>query len=676
MSAPTQAQLCRLHVHSVVNQLETKEGSTGIIFGTAQDLINQNLAHNIKKINVDLAFDTVHCLDLWMGQRAWIDKVFSEEKTLNTHCIRLIQGAIKEKSNRDRDLELQDYRKLDDSAIFKLWNSLHPQNSKTFPRHTWRNNVGDVDAAGNPVILDPPAIERTSYVIPFAPVGFDIHVAETWEALNDVDFERATVMNGFYPHFLRTRGFIFAEATRNAAYPFRKLTALTIASTTVAILEAARELNVYNAAFEQTQRDRSDHSKRLKDDEAKKKIMRTLTDRIFGPTHQQAIAPFKQTSDYNGIRLYFDTKFGAMTDSTVVIDEIRKAFTTPSTYSKCTSVADSVNTWEMLSIIYISLEHNHRGTAAADLPADIHAIRASIYKDSVDYAADYPTTPRIVSYADSRAYFLFPFELSRFSSIVRRYKTDQLIKTITEIKAVLEREEDADHKDPQRAYSSAAPRAFMVNATSEHGDDEFLTGTSQYTNRSSSLNPYSHPSHPNPYPDNLPSSEPFTTEEEVGWDTHALAVFAENSAAILYVKPCPICKLLGKVRYPEERAKAEHHNLHDCPILPKIVAAMPANPNHQGYPRHDQAGLPPYPSILAKIQSAKSSGVKREHSSQTKPAFSKDSVKDQMIKRLYNPSRAHLAVTSNESALSSYFVPAGNETKEDLHEEGFLDPNA
>ena len=473
MNIPSQSQLCRTHVHSVVHQLETKEGDTGIIFGTPNDLVNQNLAHNIKKINVDLAFDTVHCLDIWMGNRAWIDKVFSEEKTLNQHSLRLVQGAITEKTNKDRDLELLDYRRLDDYGVFKLWNSLHPQLTKTFPRHTWRNNLGDLDGAGNPVVLDPPATDRTSYVPPFSPAGFDIHDADTWEALSPVDFERATLMHGFYPHLLRTRGFIFNEATRNASYPFRKQKALTAASPTADILAAAKELNVHNAALDQTQRDRLEHGSRLKDDEAKKKTMRALTDRIFGPSHQQALAPFKQASDYNGIRLYFEGKFGVMSNSTVVIDEIRKAFTTPSTYAKCTSVADSVNTWEMLSIIFISLEHNHRATPTADLPKDIHEIRSSLYKDSVDYSADYPTTPRIVSYPDSRAYFLYPFELSRYSSLVRKYKIEETKKTIEEIKGVLERAEDADHKDPQRSLSSARPRAFMVNASS-HDDDDFL----------------------------------------------------------------------------------------------------------------------------------------------------------------------------------------------------------
>ena len=672
MSTPSQSQLCRLHVHSVVNQLETKELDTGIIFGTPHDLINQNLAHNIKKINVELAFDTVHCLDIWMGTRAWADKTFNEEKSLNQHCIRFIAGASQNKTNKDRDLELSDYRSLDDFAVVQRWNSLHPQSNKTYPQHTWRNNLGDLDAAGNPVVLNPPAIDRTSYTVPFAPPGFNIHDADTWDDLNAVDFERATLMHGFWPHLLRTRGFIFDEATRNASFPFRKLVALTVASPTAEIIAAAKQLDVYNTSFGEMQRDRAEHSSRLKDDEAKKRTMRSLTNRIFGPSHQQALAPFKQASDFNGIRLYFEGKFGAMTDSTVVIDEILKAFTTPSTYAKCTSVADSINTWEMLSIIYISLEHNHRKTPVARRPADIHVTRASLYKNSVTYTADHPRTPRIISYSDSRAYFLFPFELSRFSSVILKYKIEQTKKSIEHIKGVLERAEDADLKNPQRAFSAAPPKAFMVNASSEPDRDDLSPS-------SSSLLPTNPPPpHPHNY---LSTNASNSTAEDADWDHHALAVFAENSTAILHAKPCPICILIGKARHPEERANAEKHSLFDCPVLPNI-AHLP-NPNFQGYPNNGQAGLPPYPSLLSKVRSSQGVGVKREHTGQPKPPLSaRDIVRAKMLQRFQpaNP-RAHLAITNSDSPLYSSFVPTGHQDTIESKEEGtyendFLDPNA
>ena len=155
-TAPTQSQLSRLFIHQAIHQLETKEVDTGTIFGSQLDLLNEKLAYSIKKFNVELAYDNVHCLEIWMGARLWIETVFNEERSLNKHCLRLIEGAVTEKSNRDRDLELSDYRRLDDFEILKLWNRLHPQNSKTYPRHTWLNNPGDVDAAGQPVILNPP----------------------------------------------------------------------------------------------------------------------------------------------------------------------------------------------------------------------------------------------------------------------------------------------------------------------------------------------------------------------------------------------------------------------------------------------------------------------------------------------------------------------------------------
>ena len=630
--------------------LQTKESDTGIIFGTPLDLFNEKLAHNIKQTNIATAFDNVHCLDFWMGIRTWIDTVFSEEQSINQHCLRLIQGAITEKSNRDRNLELSDYRRLDNYLIFKLWNSLHPQNTKTFPQHTWRNNPGQLDAAGNAVVLDPPVADRTSYLVPFSSPSFNVQVADTWDPLSPAEFELAVLQHGFYAHHLRTRGFIFDEATRNASFPFRKFRTLTSASPTADILSAAHELNVYNQAFERAQRDRSEHASRLKDDEAKKRVMKSLTDRIFGPSHQQAISSFKQAWNFNGIRLYFKAKYGVLTDSTVVIDEIRKALTTPSTYSKCTSVADLVNTWEMLSSIFISLEHNHRGTPEAHRPTNIHEIRSSLYKDSLSYSADHPHTPRIISYADSRAYFLFPFEISRYSRLVRKYKTEELTKTIEHIKAVLEREEDADHKDPQRSLSSAVPTAFMLNASSEPGHDELLAAAAQDRNSSSSHSPYTFllPSSSIPPSNHCSSLEPTYAEKEAAWNLHALAVFSDSPASILHTKPCPICKLIGRLRHPEERANAEQHSLYDCPILPKI-AHLPS-PNLQGYPTNLQARLPPYSSILPAIHGASISGMKRELSGQPKTLpLARESVRDQIYQRLKINPHAQTTITSDHS---------------------------
>ena len=611
-TTPSQAQLCQLYVQEQIHQLHTKEGDTGIVFGSKLDLLNEKLAYNCKKYNLELAFDNVHCLNYWLGTQTWIDTIFNEENVLNQHSLRLIEGAITDRITKDRDLELSDYRKLDDFAIFKLWNRLHPQNAKTFPRHTWLNNVGDLDNAGNPVVLDPPAVDRSSYLVPFTPIGFDVQDSDTWDPLDSINFERATVLYGFYPHHLRTRGFIFDEATRNASFPYRKYKTLTAASPTAEIIKAAKDLNVYNSAFEHIQRDRMEHSSRLKDEEAKKTTMKAVTDRVLGPTHQQAIAVYKQTCNFNAIRLYLEEKYGVLTDSTMVMDEIRKALTTPSTYAKCTNVASLVSTWEMLSSIFISLEHNHRRTPKARRPANINEIRASLYKDSLTYIADYPHTPRIISYADSRAYFLFPFELSQYASLVRQYKTEQLTKTIKNIKAVLERAEDADHRNPQRSLSSAAPTTFMASICSEPGYDNLWSLA--LNNRASSLSSSSLPSPSTPVPPHHPSSSvPTLPKEEAAWNLHALTVFSDNLVAIAYAKPCPVCKHIGKNRHPQERAFAEKHCLFNCPILPKIVH-LP-NPNIQGWPNNKQAGLPPYPSVLSRIRGGvPPPGTKRVHS--------------------------------------------------------------
>ena len=677
MSIPTQSQLCQVFVQEQIQHLHTKEGDTGIIFGSRLDLLNERLAWNCKKFNVELAFDNVHCLNIWTGKREWTDTIFNEEKTLNKHCLRLIEDTITNLTTKDRNTELSAYRMLDDYAVFKLWNRLHPQNTKTFPRHTWLNNVGDLDAAGHPVVLDPPLADRTDDAIPFAFPGFDIHDPDTWDILTANDFERAQLHYGIYSEHLFVRGFIFNQAQRNASVPYKKLRTIIATSPTAEIIKAARELNVHNSAFEQTQRDRMEHSSRLKDDEAKKKTMKALVDRIFGPTHQQSIGAFKQACDFNSIRLYFEEKYGVLTDSTMVIDEVRKALSTPSSYSKCTNVASIVNTWEMLCCILISLEHNHRGTPVANRPPDIHTIRSSLYKTSLSYTTDYPLTPRIISEADSRANLLFPFEVSRYSRLVREYKTRDKKKPIEDIKTVLEDEEDADHKDPQRSLSSGAPRAFMVHAPSEPGLDEFWSIALQ------DPKPHTLPSSfpPSSITSNIPSFEPFLTEEETEWNLHALAVFSENSTALLHTRPCPICIHIGRNRHPEERANAEKHSLNDCPILPKI-AQLP-NPNLQGYPTNFQASLPSYSSLLSRIKgNSTSGGVKREHSGQPKSLSStKDSVRAQMLHR-FQPanSRAHLAI-STDSSLYSSFVPAGHqdaiESKEDTtYESGFLDPNA
>lgn len=148
----------------------------------------------------------------------------------------------------------------------------------------------------------------------------------------------------------------------------------------------------------------------------------------------------------------------------------------------------------------------------------------------LSYLTDY-LSPSIISQADCRAYFLSPFEIARYSHLVRECKTKDKNRSIEYIKA---------RKTPTTKTRSAPfPPLPLVNAPLEPGLDDVWAVALQdqklsllcSLDSSSSL-----PLFPPPllY---LPITFPPPIRMETEWNLHALSVFSENPAALLHAAP-------------------------------------------------------------------------------------------------------------------------------------------
>ena len=234
------------HIQQVITLANTQEDATNVIFGSKTDFQNLPLSWLIKAESLLLhKFQVIHCQDIWLGTRKWVPIHFHEEISTKQYMLSQIKAEVESRVQTSNDTTFKLYENKSQMEIILTWNRLNPNDPKTLGQPFWE------DEATPPIsmrtIMDPafaPTIVPPIAGAPQIP-DFDIQEPNTWDQLNDVDFNRAIALYGWWPEHIRTRGYIYESINRRSRYSHKSALALTSANTYDEIHAIAILYNAY-----------------------------------------------------------------------------------------------------------------------------------------------------------------------------------------------------------------------------------------------------------------------------------------------------------------------------------------------------------------------------------------------------------------------------------------------
>ena len=303
-------------------------------------------------------------------------------------------------------------------------------------------------------------------------------------------------------------------------------------------------------------------------------------------------------------------------------------------------------------VILTDLTYNTLLTAAID-QIPYNDIKSSLYLSEADYKTKYPTQVRILSYADSRTYFLFAHKHGEFSHKIVNYATEKKKVSITDIKQNLIDAEQylRAHPTPLSGKASAhQASAFQATSmSSDYSSQEIDKLVAQ------AITGVYHT-------DFVHSSDESATTLATTDDDYSAFFASSNSFRVKdpeYLKPCGICK---HARDTSFRTKAQEHIALLCPALAKLATLSDLQINTLGFPTSIQAVLPKYSDLLSKRNSSKAT---EPNSGSAKRPFDHgvSSEVEQLKKKIAELQREAVVGPPNPYARQA-FVPSSNEAKE------------
>ena len=627
----------------VTDKINTKADSSQPIFGTSLDENNPPLAWCVKKRNLLLKASNLDVEAIINGTATILPVVFEKASNFKTHSLQFIRGKEEEMRISKFNSVISKYENKNSFEIVQIYNSANRGGpaEMLYPEFTWTE------------LPAPPMLQRVNggalpvpaFACARVPT-WDLSDGDTWLLLNRAEFLRCVNTNGWYPEHVAIKGEPFEQATIIAAKSVAYITAITSTSTAAEITAMSNKISVFTAADSANRYDEANHAKNLLTQESRFRKCKQLFNTALGPSIQPDISSYIAKNDFHGAYAALDEKYGVVANGTIILNLLKGALLHPQTYANRTTVQDLCNAWEAVMVILTDLSYNTLQTALVD-QIPYGEICSSLYLSDADFLTKYPTGTRIISYADSRTYFLFAHKNGEFSHKIVNFATEKKKVTIADIKqSLLDAEQYLRaHPNPLTSKPSAYQASISQDA-STRGD--YTSHEIEQLVAQARTGEY--------HTEFIHSSEDQTENEYSAFYASSTALRIKDPE---YLKPCAICK---HARDRAFREKAQDHVALQCPALSNLATLSDLQINSLGFPTNIQALLPKYTTLLSKRISfpktePNNTSLKRPHENDASSEI------EQLKKRITELQRGGSGAPTNPYA-RQVFVPSNNESKE------------
>ena len=623
----------------VTDKINTKADASQPIFGTAIDENNPPLAWCVKKRNLLLKSNNLDVEAIVNGTATVLPAVFDKASNFKNHCLQFIRGKEEEMRITKFNSIVSKYENKNSYEIVKIYNSANRGGpaEMLYPEFTWL----ELPAPPMAQRVNGGALPVPAFACARVPT-WDLDVGDTWLLLNRAEFLQCVNVNGWYPEHVAIKGEPYEQATIIAAKSVAYITAITTTSTEAEITAMSNKINVFTAADSANRYDEANHAKNLLTQEGRFRKCKQLFNTALGPTIQPDISSYIAKNDFHGAYKALDVKYGVVANGTIILNLLKGALLHPQTYANRSTVQDLCNAWQAVMIILTDLSYNTLKTALVD-QIPYGEIGSSLYLSDADFLTKYPTGVRILTYADSRTYFLFAHKNGEFSHKIVNFATEKKKVSITDIKqSLLDAEQYLRaHPNPISSKPSAYQASFSQGSSashdySSHEIDQLVAQavTGEY------------------HTDFVHGSDNSTNDYSAFYASFPRAKDPE------YMKPCGICK---HARDKAIQDTAVNHIALHCPALAKLATLTNYQINTLGLPNNIQANLPDYSTLLAKRTNPK---TEPSSNSLKRPLDNEVSSEVEQLKKRITELQRGASSAPHPYARQVVFVPSENESKD------------
>ena len=602
-------------LREVAERNNTTDDSKLSIVGGPLDQTHLALAWCLKQSLFLLRADNEHIRQYVDGTAPIIPKVFNKDSSLKQECLDQIEKKRVLLYDINFTKYILPYQNKTEYELIQEYTRMnrHSTTPLLFPRHLW---------AGEDAHPAPPVAQRMNNGLAYPAftcprvATFNVADPDTWLDLNRAEFRNCVNKNGWYLQHVDSKGEPFEAASEKARNSVRHITAITNANTLAEITASAKSLGVYPDAKKVHSTNEENHISRLDKQDIKFKKTKNLFLTALGPAFHELIKNFLKVNDFPGALNAINIKYGVINDGsgTNLLDILRTALSDATTYAGIHDVQKAQNVWTSVMTAYINLSYIKDNAVDANR-LTMEEIESSLMMEDPDFALTYPAPKyRVLSYMDSRNYFLKAHEYGRLKHKIAKYAVEDITANITSIiKYLLTKEQHMitnPHSYPAEKSSSAFNAASVpsneeilklmaFNATGQWVQD--FVPQSLYDNdpnsEAVSIPSYSHAS------DVASGSANYANDLQKYNDSRSSSA---GTYVKTYARPCVICSMAGNVTDKNDpnfretvKNNMKNHFALNCPYLPKLAALQGGVPNHYNWPSHSQCGLPPYPELLA-----------------------------------------------------------------------------